>query len=292
LRNGLTWRSALLGLVLAGGLCALTPYNDYVIGNTYIAGNHFPVGAAAVLLALTLLNLLLRRARSRALLSAQEIAVVYIVVMVTSGIPSTGLLRYLLPLLTIPYYFATPGNRWEQTLWGHLPQWLGVSDPVSSSWFWEGMPSGQSVPWGSWWLPLSRWSLLIAALWLLMLSLAALVRKQWADRERLAFPLVQFPLEVLRPSDETPGLAYFRSKLVWVGGSAVFFVHLVNGLHQHFPAIPIIPTFWDLGYYLPDRPWSAATPLYVGVFPSTIGFAYLLSQLQNVFFRPLRKTIC
>ena len=275
--RGITWRSALLGLILAGGLCALTPYNDYVIGNTYIAGNHFPVGAAAVLLALSLLNLLLRRLRGRLLLTAQEITVVYIIVMVTSGIPSTGLLRYLLPVLTTPYYFATPGNRWEHVLWGHIPQWLGVSDPLASSWLWEGMPVGAHLPWGPWWLPLFRWAVLIAALWLLMLSLATLVRKQWADRERLAFPIVQFPLEVLRPSDGTPALAFFRNRLVWVGTGAIFFLHLLNGLHQHFPAIPNIPTFWDLDYYLTDRPWSAMAPLYVALFPAAIGFAYLLT---------------
>jgi len=275
--RGITRRSALLGLLLAGSLCALTPYNDYVIGNTYIAGNHFPLGAAAVLLALSLLNLLLRRLRGRVLLTAQEITVVYIIVMVTSGIPSTGLLRYLLPVLTTPYYFATPGNRWEDVLWGHIPQWLGVSDPAAASWFWEGMPVGASVPWGPWWLPLSRWALLIAALWLVMLSLAVLVRKQWADSERLTFPLIQFPLEVLRPSDGTPALPFFRNRLVWVGAAAVFSLHLLNGLHQHFPAIPSIPAFWDLDSYLADRPWSALAPLYIGVFPATIGFAYLLS---------------
>jgi len=49
-RVGLTWRSVSLGLVLSGVLCALTPYNDYVLGNTYIAGNHFPMGAVFVLL--------------------------------------------------------------------------------------------------------------------------------------------------------------------------------------------------------------------------------------------------
>jgi len=85
--GGITWRSVLLGFVLAGGLCALTPYNDYVVGNTYIAGNHFPVGAIAVLLLLSLLNFVLHRLRGRALLTLRETAVVYIIIMVTSGIP-------------------------------------------------------------------------------------------------------------------------------------------------------------------------------------------------------------
>jgi len=275
--RGITWRSIPLGFLLAGALCAATPYNDYVVGNTYIAGNHFPVGAVTVLLVLSLLNLLLYRWRGRRLLSAREIATIYVIVMVTSGIPSTGLLRYLVPALTTPYYYAGPGNRWDQVFWDHIPPWLAVSDPAATTWFWEGMPSGKSVPWASWSLAVSRWAILAGALWLLYISLAALVRKQWVERERLTFPLVQFPLEVLREDGGSPAAGFFRNRLVWIGAGAVFLLHLINGLHQHFPAIPSILTHWVLDRYLPDAPWDTMAPLYVALFPSAIGFAYLLS---------------
>jgi hypothetical protein len=33
-------------------LCAITPYNDYKVGATYLAGNQFPVGAIFALLLL------------------------------------------------------------------------------------------------------------------------------------------------------------------------------------------------------------------------------------------------
>ena len=196
--GGVTWRSVVLGLLLGGGLCALTPYNDYIVKNTFIAGSHLPIGAVAVLFLLALLNLAIYRIRGRALLHLREIAVIYIIIMVTSGIPGLGLLGYLTPILTICHYSATPGNRWAELFWDHIPPWMTVSDETAFRGYYEGLPAGVPIPWGAWWLPMSRWSILIAAIWLMMICLAALVRKQWADRERLAFPLVQFPLEVLR----------------------------------------------------------------------------------------------
>ena len=74
-RGGITARSVIIGLLLACALCAITPYNDYVIVNTYIAGNHFPVGAVAVLLLLGLLNVIALKRRGRALLRTREVAV-------------------------------------------------------------------------------------------------------------------------------------------------------------------------------------------------------------------------
>ena len=276
-RGGITARSVIIGLLLACALCAITPYNDYVIVNTYIAGNHFPVGAVAVLLLLGLLNVIALKRRGRALLRTREVAVIYIIIMVTSGIPSSGLLRYLITVLCVPYYYASAGNRWEVLFWDHIPTWTWVSDDFAVKAFWEGLPDGMGVPWHAWALPLSRWSLFVGAVWLMMVCLAALVRKQWADRERLAFPLVQFPVEVLRSDGRGESVPFFSNRLVWVGTGAVFLLHSINGLHQHFPAVPSVPTFWDFNSQLTDRPWNGMIPLYLGIFPSAIGFAYLLS---------------
>ncbi|MFB3881238.1 MAG: DUF6785 family protein [Armatimonadota bacterium] len=275
-RGGLTWRSLLLGLLLAAALVAITPHNDYIVGNTYIAGNHFPVGAVAVLLLLSVLNYALSRLRRRPLLTARETAVVYILVMVTSGLPSTGLLRYLLPCGTTPYYFASPGNQWQQLFWSRIPTWMAIPDLQASAWFWEGLPEGTSLPWHLWWLMVSRWFLFFGPLWLLMICLAALVRKQWADRERLAFPLVQFPQEILRADERGPSAGFLTSRFVWIGAAAVFLVHLLNGLHRQLPAIPSIPTFVEIDTSRWNTPWDGAGWIYIGVYFSAMAFGYLL----------------
>ena len=276
-RGGITWRSVSLGLLLAGALNAVTPYNDYGLGNTYVAGNHFPIGAVFVLLVLSLVNFLVYRRRGRGLLSGREVAVVYIIIMVTSGIPSSGLLRYMIPCGTVPYYFAGRGNQWNELFWNYIRPWIAVSDPEAVNWFWEGLPAGASVPWWPWVRMMSHWFIFYGALWVMMICAAALVRKQWADRERLAFPLVQFPLEVLREDERSPSAAFFTNRLVWIGAGTVFLIHLINGLHRYFPAVPGIPTFFELDQSFPDRPWSAITPVYLGIFFSAIAFGYLLS---------------
>jgi hypothetical protein len=273
--RGITARSVLLGLILAGALAVITPYNDYVIGNTYIAGNHFPIGAVAVLLLLSLTNLAVRRIRGRGIFHLRELAVIYIIIMVTSGIPSSGLLRYLIPVTTMGTYFASPGNQWQKLFWDYVQPWVGV-DKETANWFWEGLPSGSAMPWGVWVYVLSHWMIFVFALWLMMTSLSALARKQWADRERLSFPLVQFPLEVLRDDGRGPSVSFFSNRLVWIGASAVFLVHILSGLHRNFPALPAIPTFFNLNESLSDRPWDAITPIYIGIFFSAIGFGYLL----------------
>jgi hypothetical protein len=275
--RGITRRSVLLGFCLAGVLCALTPYNDYVVGNTFLAGNHFPVGAVAVLLLLSTLNLVTRRLRGSSFLSAPELAVIYIVIMVTSGIPSSGLLRYLIPTLPTPYYFAGVGNRWEGLIWDHIPHWLGVSG-APANWFFEGLPERTPLPWGVWWTPLSRWLILVGAIWLMMICLSALVRKQWADRERLAFPLVQFPLDVLRDTGRGPSAWFFGNRLVWLGATLVLLVHVINGLHVYQPMVPGIPTSASMDAVLVDRPWAAAVPVQFNIYFSVIGFGYLLSS--------------
>jgi len=270
--TGITWRSVAIGLVLSSGLCALTPYNDYVVQNTYLAGNHFPVGAAFVLLALGLINLLASRFRGP-LLHKGELAVIYVMIVVTSGIPSSGLLRYLLPSLVAPRYLSDPGNQWDTLIWPRLPEWFRIESPETVNWFWEGLPEGATVPWSTWMRPLFHAAILVGALWLMMVCLAALLRKQWVDRERLAFPLVQFPLAVIR--EETH---FLRSRVVWIAAGGVFLVHLINGLRRYYPALPGIPTFWSLDPYLVNRPWEAAQPLYMAIYFSGLGFAYLLSQ--------------
>jgi len=40
--RAVTWRSVLLGLVGVVSICALSPYNDWVVSNTFLIGNFMP----------------------------------------------------------------------------------------------------------------------------------------------------------------------------------------------------------------------------------------------------------
>src|SRR4051812_41373876 len=43
-QRAITWRSVLIGLAGVVLICALTPYNDYALNNTFLVGNNLPVG--------------------------------------------------------------------------------------------------------------------------------------------------------------------------------------------------------------------------------------------------------
>ena len=58
----LTPRSILIGLLGVMIQCLVTPYNDFLVGSTYLAGNHLPIAVVFSLTVLILVvNVLLKR---------------------------------------------------------------------------------------------------------------------------------------------------------------------------------------------------------------------------------------
>ena len=103
-------------------MCAITPYNNYFLQNTKIAGNHLPVGSIFGLLFLVfLVNVPLRKfiRSGRFAFSALELTVIWMMLIVAVGIPSMGLLQFLLPSLVAVRYFATTENDWARKHYIH-----------------------------------------------------------------------------------------------------------------------------------------------------------------------------
>ncbi len=120
-----TLRAILIALVSVGCLSWITPYNDYDLQNTYIAGNLFPIGAMVVLLLLALVvNPLLSRVAPQRMFSPAELGLIWCVIAIASGIPAAGFLRYLLPAQTALVYYATPENHWLEQMGPHLKPFL------------------------------------------------------------------------------------------------------------------------------------------------------------------------
>ncbi len=80
----MTWRAFIIGILGVLGLCLLAPYNDYVVGNTYLTGNHFPVGVFFFLLVLTLVvNVAVKLVRARWALRQAELMLVFSMMLVS-----------------------------------------------------------------------------------------------------------------------------------------------------------------------------------------------------------------
>ena len=297
-------RALLLGLVGIIIVSFIVSWAELVTGQIMIGFLQLPPVAVAALFALVLLTRGVRMIAPRLALRPQEIAVVYLMMLIAAMLSSRGLMEDLIPTLVGINYYADPGNRWEQLFFGHIPQWAvpwdtggGIRQFAATS-FYEGLKEGEALPWGLWVGPLSRWLILVGAVFTAFLCLASIMRRQWSDNERLSYPLVQLPVEMMR---EQPGRSFLSNPLTWIGFAIPTILFGVNGLHNWNPALPSVPVEISLNSYFTQRPWSDITFFVAYISPGAVGFFYLLpvelllsfwlfhvlAKVQDLFFSAL-----
>jgi hypothetical protein len=274
------WRGLLVGLILLPLNALWVLYMEHI-------GAHGPIPSTIslffnvvfIFFFLALANGVIRRARPRAALNQGELIMVY--VMLTIGTSLAGLdgMQVLIPVMTHGFWFANPQNRWDEMLAG-IPRWLVVADKQILYGYYNGSSTFYQWPTLHAWLgPALWWTGFIVVLIFGLICLSVLVRSQWADRERLTFPIIQLPLAM-----SEPGAPMWRSPLLWLGFAAAGSIDLLNGLHYLYPSVPYLSiapvlTNYDannLMKYLPDLPWSAIGWLPVTFYPAVIGIAFLM----------------
>jgi hypothetical protein len=163
---------------------------------------------------------------------------------------------------------------------------------VAARGFYEGAPDG-GVPWGVWLKPLLLWMLFALLIYGTMFCLSTILRKQWLEHERITFPLVQLPAEIIKePENKSLVPEFLKNRLMWIAFAAAGMLHILNGLHFYFPIVPFIPTRFSLDPFLTEKPFSAIRPLPLQIHPSVIGITYLLAlrvSLSLWFFYLLYK---
>ncbi len=275
--QGWSVRSLLVGLGFSIGAVFIVSYSELVVKEIQIAICQFNPAALGLLSVLVLLNGIVSWVIGRPFLRPHEVLIAYTMTVLAAMIASRGLMEKLLPALVAINYFANPQNRWSEAFFRHIPKWLVPFDPNGleaqppAKYFYEG--SNGIVFWSDWLTPLFSWSIIVAGVWMCFLSIATIWRRQWAEHEKLNFPLTQPPLQLVEPSNRANLL---RNKLTWFGFALSAFVFFVNGLNRLFPVIPQIRVYWRLNDYLTDRPFNAIffTPVYTSY--AAIGFAYFL----------------
>jgi hypothetical protein len=157
------------------------------------------------------------------------------------SVPTYGITGYVISISASSFYFANPENGWADFLHEHIPSWVVPAPGRQIEWFFEGLPSGESVPWDIWIVPLFWWGTLIVATLALSTSLIAIFRSQWIDNERLGFPLVDVPNAMIEGTARgriRP--AFLKSNLYW-WGFAVSFLKVAWEIPSYF--YPQWPTF-------------------------------------------------
>src|SRR5438128_4217349 len=100
----LSRRAILVGLLLVAFVAAFTPYNDYILHNSPFIGNHFPIGIVTLMAVLILaVNPALAWMKRRSLATG-ELIVIMTMMLVGAAVPSSGLMRYLEPMVVAPFH--------------------------------------------------------------------------------------------------------------------------------------------------------------------------------------------
>lgn len=180
-------------------------------------------------------------------------------------------------------------------------------DPYSSSWFFipltdvdkfvdyrnGGFPFSYFLSHiHLWWRYIFAWTGLFTLVCLAMLCINSLMRDEWTNRERLAFPIIQLPLAIVQSGSGRSQV--WKSKFFTIPFLIMFGIDMMNGLHVLYPSIPDLNVRYlaDLKNFTTSAPWNAIGWTPVGLFPyiSVIGFFMPTDLLFScIFFFFFRK---
>ena len=275
--NRLSGRSLLLGICCVIVICCIVSYAELVITYIQIGFLQLPPAVIGLFFFLVLGNRLLAKLNNRFTFSPRELMCIYCMMLVASMISSRGVMEKLIPALIAVNYFANETNSWDTLFFSHIKPWLIPFSPEQKGQasiaisFYEGMQGGDSIPWRAWLEPLCVWGVLVFFVFTAFLCLAAILRKQWIENEKLSFPLVSLPLEFVHE-----GHGFFRNRLMWLGFALPAFIFTLNGLHEIWPQIPNLSLRYLLNQYFTEQPFNAIayTPIFLSF--AAIGFFYLL----------------
>jgi len=241
-------------------------------GGLPITNNISTPGALFLLFGVVLLVRLVGWVLRRPPLRPHELILIYAMLLVASIVPSRGLLCYLLTLMGSWRYYAAPENNWAYLIHPHVRRWMVVDDEEAVKQFYEGAETGGTVPWDLWIPPLVNWVLFFGMLCFVMICVMVILRKQWVEHERLAFPLTQLPLALSQDYVIREGVPFFRNVWTWSGFAIPFVLGSINALHDYYGLVPAIQLTPDV------EAFRRSLVLHFWFSFGTIGFAYCISS--------------
>ena len=295
--NGFTLKSLCFGIFQVLVVCLGSPYAIWVLGTSEISWSFFPISVGFFFVCLIIFNGLLKSIKTGWSLNPSEIITVLIMGLVTTGIP-IFMMGFILSIPTTPHYFASAENQWDTYVLPNLPHWLLPSNEgLAMTWFFEGLPIGEPVPWSTllaaWGMPMFWWLSFIWTLYLVCFCMVVILRKQWVERERLAYPLMEIPEALLDKEQNLNRFpSIFYNRVFWLGmcipiGIALwniigFFFHFVPEIAWEHP-IQIAEGFPTISvrYYFPVIGFMYFANLNITF---SIWFFFLLTMLEEGLF--------
>ena len=273
--SGVTLRSLVIGAGLSLLIGVGSPYGSFVIMGSNMSQLN---GAAAFFLFFLwvgVVQVLLGVVHRRLVLSKGELLTIYIMMVVAtafSGSERNGFCLMLLGSTSGVFYLATPENNWAERVHPYVADWMVPQDEMGIRWFFEGLPYGESIPWGMWLPPLFWWLVFMVALWTVSICTMVILRRQWVEHEHLIYPITKIPLAMAETQSGRSSVApFFKKGLMWVGLLLAFGRVSLNALNHYFPSVPVIPANFGDIYLLRG---IVGISFYLNLM--ILGFAYFL----------------
>ena len=270
-----------VGRVLIGG-CLLVTLTSVIVAAAELVAQTIQIGmmqlppaVVAILFVLILLNRGLGRLNPRWAFTPRELGALFVMMLFGGMLASRGLMERLIPIQVALGYYAE-ANRWHTLYFPYLHPFMVPWSPQNAQpeplvrWFYQRIPEGEPLPWGAWLASTANWLVLVGAVFFAFLCISVLLRKQWVENERLAFPLVQLPLELMR------GGEFLGNRVFWLGALLPLCVFTLNGLHKNIPTIPEITLTYPLNPHFTNPPLDRLTFFRAYLSFAAIGFFFLI----------------
>lgn len=198
---------------------------------------------------------------------------IYAFLTLSVALTSGAAMRFFLPALPVPYYFASTENRWEQ-FHEHIPGWLVPQGGEVIREYFEGSDTGLT-PWGEWLRPLAAWLVFFVAFYGLLMCIALVFRPVWEEDEHLNYPMAELPLMLAGYRREVlHGL--WTTGLFWFGFILISLHHTFNIMNAFNPAITALGLETNLNNIISEHPYTALRPLVFRYRPLIFSMAYLM----------------
>jgi hypothetical protein len=147
------------------------------------------------------------------------------------------------------------------------------------------------------WTPkILAWTAISGLTCVAMLCVNSLMRDQWTNRERLAFPIIQLPMAITQNGGSGP---FWKSRYLWGGFLVIFAIDILNGFAFFYPSLPMINVRFlgDMDQWFTSPPWNQVGWTPIGIFPyvAAIGLFMptdlLFSLIFFFFFRKGQQVI-
>ena len=231
-------RGLLIGTALSLAIGLLAPYG-IVFNYFWIGFNPSSPGALFFLFVLAfIVNSIFGLIGRRSELAKADLVLIYCMLLMAVTVPTWGLMFFLIGTMVYPFYYATPENNYADLFYDYIPAWMVPQDYQAIKDYYEGLPQGAPIPWAVWIEPMGWWLALIVAMSFMLICMSAILHRQWSVHERLTYPMVQLPQNMMEKGEDARVAPFFKNKMMWLGFAVPFLLLSLNALNHYWPTVP------------------------------------------------------